>query len=56
MDAKVFKILLRKHLPELSLHLDELGLDPGMVCGQAYILKKTLFSAFIPQTYEGTDF
>ena len=31
VDAKVFKILLRKHLPTLASHLDELGLDPGMV-------------------------
>ena len=37
VDAKVFKLLLRKHMGALAAHLDDIGLDPGMVCGQWFL-------------------
>ena len=37
VDNKLFSQLLRKHLPRLAAHLDTLGMDPGMVCGQWFL-------------------
>lgn len=37
VDNKLFAILMRRHLPELAGHLESIGLDAGMVCGQWFL-------------------
>ena len=34
---QVLKMLVSKHMPPLALHLDALGLDLAMVCGQWFL-------------------